>query len=202
MIKKIFNSKKGLTLLEGLIALSLLAIVVTGTFAVLLSTSRRTSTPDIREELVLAVERAHEQLQTYVAQEFFQFHRVQDESGYITPAAFRNGLCGAAARNAVTDNNPLGDGTHNIKCMLPLVCDQGNIADDCNDSTGSKNCFVYRVNEDSAGHWANPLPDRGRAKAPARQWTDGNVYSSLYAPFSEGKTITFEIRCNGYTLTN
>lgn len=201
MIKKIFNNSKGLTLLEGLIALSLLAIVVTGTFAVLLSTSRRTSTPDIREELVLAVERAHEQLQTYVTMEFFPLSTA-DSSGNIVPAAFRNGLCGAAARNAVTDNNPLGDGTHNIKCMLPLVCDQGNIANDCNDSTGSKNCFVYRVNDDNAGQWSDWLPDSGRAKAPAQQWTDGNVYSSVYAPFSEGKTITFEIRCNGYTLTN
>lgn len=57
MKKYILKNKKGVTLLEGLIALALLAIVATGTFSVLLSASRKTSSPDMREELVFAVEK-------------------------------------------------------------------------------------------------------------------------------------------------
>ena len=49
-MKKILKSKKGVTILEGLIALALLALVATGTFAVLLSSSRKSSQPDIRED--------------------------------------------------------------------------------------------------------------------------------------------------------
>ena len=64
MIRKILKNRKGVTLLEGLIALVLLAMVTTGTFAVLLSTSRRSAQPDIREEMTFAVERAMNKLQT------------------------------------------------------------------------------------------------------------------------------------------
>lgn len=198
----IFNNKKGVTVLEGLIALSLLAIVATGTFAVLLSTSRKTSEPDMREEMVLAIERAHEQLQAYILGN--AMITSQDASGsFIVPQAFINGLCGAADFGFVPDTNPLGNGTHNIKCMLPLVCDRGNVSNDCNDSTGTKSCFVYRVNDSSAGNWSGPLPKEARLKTNyTDNWNTQGIYqkSSPYYPAS-GKTITFEIRCNGYTLT-
>ena len=202
MIKSILKGKKGITLLEGLIALALLAIVATGTFAVLLSASRKTSAPDLREELVFAVEKAHEQLQSYVYNTDFTLQTKDDKGQYYVPEAFRDGLCGRARFNANTDTNPLGNGTHNIACLLPPVCDR-NVANDCNDSTGAKSCFVYRINQASAGRWSSVLPEEGRDKILNSDWTTSEGVYDKDTPknASAGKTVTFEIRCNGYTLT-
>ena len=102
MIKRIVKNKWGVTLLEGLIAMGLLALVAAGTFGVLLSISRQTATTDLRDEMLLAIENATEQLQRYAN---------STESG---------GLCG-------DDSDPLSasDGTiwHGINCMLPPICD-------------------------------------------------------------------------------
>lgn len=103
MMNRLLKNKKGVTILEGLIALGLLALVAGGTFGVLLSVSRKASRPDIREEMILAVERANEQLQVYVL------------AGAI-PSHFQ-GLCGG-------ESSPLSSGTHPIKCELPAICDQ------------------------------------------------------------------------------
>ena len=59
----ILKNKKGVTLLEGMIAILLLSVVTLGTFGVVLSSSRKVSQPDIREEMILAVEQAHHFLQ-------------------------------------------------------------------------------------------------------------------------------------------
>ncbi len=58
----LLHDQKGVTVLEGLIALLLLAVISIGTFGVLLSASRKTTEPDIREEMILAVERANQAL--------------------------------------------------------------------------------------------------------------------------------------------
>ena len=55
-MKKLLKSKKGVTILEGLIALLLLAMISVGTFGVLLSTSRKSAQPDIREEMMKLLE--------------------------------------------------------------------------------------------------------------------------------------------------
>lgn len=100
---------KGVTILEGLIALTLLALVATGTFSVMLSTARKSSTPDIREEMVLAVDRAFNLLQAYV---------VSSEGSVSTlHPTLQGGLCGE-------DSDPLGLGTHQISCLLPPICDR------------------------------------------------------------------------------
>lgn len=112
MIKRLLNNKTGVTILEGLIALGLLALVAGGTFGVLLSVSRKSSQPDIREEMLLAVERANEQLQVYTLD--------------TTPddGMFKYGLCGySGAVPLVTDSAPLDSGTHEIPCLLPAICD-------------------------------------------------------------------------------
>lgn len=105
MIKRILKNKWGVTLLEGLIALGLLALVSAGTFGVLLSVSRRSSTPDFREEMLWAVERTSEKLQLY-----------SGVSGTL-PSSFAQGLCGG-------DATPLATGSHTINCMLPAICDR------------------------------------------------------------------------------
>lgn len=106
MKQRILTNKKGVTLLEGLIAIGLLAMVSVATFGVLLSISRQSSQPDLREEMLLAVERAHEGLQYYV------------RAYASTPAV--TGLCGG-------DSTPFATGTtHTINCMLPAICDLSN----------------------------------------------------------------------------
>ena len=107
-MKRILNNKMGITLLEGIIALGLLALAATATFGVLLSVSRKSSSSDIREEMLWAVERAHERLQMY--------NGVTDIT--VLPEGKR-GLCGDEANNG----HPLSEGTHTITCMLPPLCD-------------------------------------------------------------------------------
>ncbi len=128
-MKRILQSKRGVTVLEGLIALGLLAIVAGGTFGVLLSVSRQAGQPDIQEEMILAVERANEQLQMY---------RMDAEPSSLVPDYFKKGLCGG-------DDYPLSEGEHRINCMLPPICD-----------TNTSN-FEYKVESVSQALPANPI---------------------------------------------
>ncbi len=111
-MKRILSKKTGVTILEGLIAMGLLALVAAGTFGVLLSVSRKAGSPDIRESMALAVERAYDQLQMYTPE-------LNDLSNSNVPDTLAFGLCGG-------DSDPLGSGTHNIDCMLPPLCDKTN----------------------------------------------------------------------------
>lgn len=123
-LKHLLTKKTGVTVLEGLIALGLLALVAGGTFGVLLSVSRKTGTPDIREEMALAVERANELLPMYAP--------LLQEGSNMSDAkiadAYKEGLCGE-------DVSPLSPGEHAIECLLPPICDEQNSS------------FVYTVAE-------------------------------------------------------
>ena len=107
---KLLKSKAGVTVLEGIIALGLLAVVTAGAFGVLLSAARKSTQPDMREEMVMAVEKAKDMLQMYV-----------NPAGYSaspdSTVLYPTGLCGG-------DATPLRVGTHNIKCTLPPICDK------------------------------------------------------------------------------
>lgn len=159
MIKRLFNNKTGVTILEGLIALGLLALVAGGTFGVLLSVSRKTSQPDIREEMILAIERANEQLQVYA-------------SGAVAslPNEYANGLC----KNG--DTTLSVGGPRDIKCMLPAICDR---------TSGASN-FTYSVVETTVVRPGNFPP------ATASAYSQGS--------FPKTKKVTFNIKCNGFTL--
>ncbi len=109
-MKRILNNKMGITLLEGIIALGLLALAATATFGVLLSVSRKSSSSDIREEMLWAVERAHERLQMYNG---------LGSTEISTLPAGSQGLC----PKDIVDTDPLGVGEHTITCMLPPLCD-------------------------------------------------------------------------------
>lgn len=128
MMNRFLKNKKGVTILEGLIALGLLAMVAGGTFGVLLSVSRKASQPDIREEMVLAVERANEQLQMYA-------DPGTDEDD--VPSEWRKGLCGESSSFAAVLS-----GEHNIKCMLPAICDLG------------ESSFSYKVANGALGSYS------------------------------------------------
>jgi len=108
-MKSIFKNQKGVTLLEGLIAMGLLAMVAAGTFGVLLSVSHKASQPDIREEMVLAVEEANDWLQAYSQ------NMAEDGLGNRNTQK----LCSEDAQD-----DPLKNGEHNIICLLPFICDR------------------------------------------------------------------------------
>ena len=127
LFKHFFTKKTGVTVLEGLIALGLLALVAGGTFGVLLSVSRKTGTPDIREEMSLAVERANELLPMYAP--LLQGSNMSDAK---IADAYKKGLCGWEK----TDEDPLAENKeYNIACLLPPICDEQNSS------------FVYTVAE-------------------------------------------------------
>ena len=168
-MKRFLKNKKGVSLLEGLIALMLLALVATGTFGVLLSTSRKSSQPDIREEMAFAVERAMNKLQVYVG---------ATATGATLPGDVQNGLCGGddiATADKVNDATPLAAGEHNIKCMLPPICDKT-----------ADSAFKYKVTaSDFSAKAAGLVPTKDQGESVA-----------LDSP----QNITFDIKCNGFKL--
>lgn len=170
-LKRVLTKKKGVTILEGLIALGLLALVAAGTFGVLLSVARKSGAPDIREEMVLAVERANDQLQMY-------------SSGIVSGMTnsklyeqYANGMCGGSlipAEVKVSDSSPMSLGSHNIKCMLPPLCDYSN------------STFTYTVRE---------------ASFTTHNYGASNMVTDYASAFpTKGRQVTFNITCNGFTL--
>ncbi|HAM43050.1 MAG TPA: hypothetical protein DCP52_04385 [Elusimicrobia bacterium] len=164
-LKRVLTKKKGVTILEGLIALGLLALVAAGTFGVLLSVARKSGAPDIREEMVLAVERANDLLQMYPSED------MSDSKLY---EQYANGMCGGSLIPSdvrVSDSAPLSLGTHNIKCMLPPLCDYSNSS------------FTYTVEKFS---FTTP------------PYSADNMVTGYSEP--KGHQVTFNITCNGFTL--
>ena len=170
-LKRVLTKKKGVTILEGLIALGLLALVAAGTFGVLLSVARKSGAPDIREEMVLAVERANDQLQMY-------------SSGIVSGMTnsklyeqYANGMCGGSlipAEVKVSDSSPMSLDSHNIKCMLPPLCDYSN------------STFTYTVRE---------------ASFTTHNYGASNMVTDYASAFpTKGRQVTFNITCNGFTL--
>ena len=143
---KLLQSQAGVTVLEGVIALGLLAVVTAGAFGVLASASRKSSQPDMREEMTLAVEKVKDWLQS-----------TDSSSGK---------LCDTDE----TAGGPLALGEHNVKCMLPLICDQNS------DSSN----FVYNVSSQNIQDYH--LPNSDLENTPVV------------------RKVTFRITCNGYEL--
>ena len=109
-MKKIIFGKAGVTVLEGVIALGLLALVAGGAFGVLLSSSRRSTQPDVREEMVWAVEKAHEQLKAYLG-------------GASAPEGEPVKKWGDMCIRPASGEDLFVAGEHQIKGCLPTVCD-------------------------------------------------------------------------------
>lgn len=181
---KILTNKKGVTLLEGLIALLLLALVATGTFGVLLSTSRKSSEPDIREEMALAIERAQQMLQVYVTShdDTASADDVGDDIGCGYAYTLSSGLCKNDSSGGVF-KYPLSSGHHNIDCLLPPICDRNNSE------------FYYQVSTVSDGAVRPRNADLAKMKGANANLATGNNVSS-----SEEIRVFFKISCNGYTL--
>lgn len=116
---KLLNNNKGVTVLEGVIAMGLLALITAGAFGVLLSASRQSSVPDTREEMTYAVEKANDLLKAYIG-----------GTNHL-PSTLTNGLCGGSVVDPLYEH----DYPHQISCMLPPVCDQ----------TNGNSSFTYKV---------------------------------------------------------
>lgn len=171
-MRKILKSKKGVSLLEGLIALLLLAIVATGTFGVLLSTSRKSSAPDIREEMALAVEKAQQMLQVYVYPKSATDEMMRDDIGSIYAGNIMGGLCGDESHGYVYFEVPLYDGRHDIDCLLPPMCDPNNSE------------FYYTVSRTANTGFRKNMRDNDKADTSS----------------ADEIKVTFSISCNGYSL--
>ncbi|MCQ2410846.1 MAG: hypothetical protein MJ053_05115 [Elusimicrobiaceae bacterium] len=181
------KSRDGVTILEGLIALGLLATIAVGILGVLLSVSRKNIRPDIREEMVLAVEKAQGKLQLYTALNM-------DED---IPSNYPQGLCGG-------DTQPLSLGvTHDIECMLPAICDK------------NRSDFLYTIASGSVSFPSTILPDSVSLGCPFEyagpSWLgeegqncspDGVNYADSASLANARKLlkIEFYITCNGFTL--
>jgi type II secretory pathway pseudopilin PulG len=181
MLNFVFNRKKGVTILESLIALTLLAVVAVGIFGVVLSISRKTNESDVREEANLAIESAIEQLNLYEGA--YRYSKKDPDTvpvGDVDPS-LPKGLCGA-------DEYPLSKGVHQIRCLLPPVCDKNN----------SQTTFSYHV----------------RALSPTTITFPGNTYlhdldiSQFNNGFESGqayssvRVVDFNIVCGEYSYEN
>lgn len=172
-MKKLLKSKKGVTILEGLIALTLLALVATGTFAVLLSTSRKTSQPDIREEMALAVDKASQLLQVYI---YSDENKLDEDSKETVSESLCPGL---------DLNPPLRINTeHNIECLLPPICDRNNSS------------FSYVVTSRTATLPRESDLLRRREENGLYESESINTVNSRRNLYQ----VEFEISCNGFTL--
>ena len=98
-MKKWLKNSAGVTLLEGLIALLLLSVVATGTFGVLLSTSRKSNTTEMEAAMLTAMEQAKEAI---------RYHQVNATS---TGGLSTYYPCG-------------GSNIHDLSCFLPKMCDR------------------------------------------------------------------------------
>lgn len=111
-MKKILSNKAGVTVLEGVIALGLLALVTAGAFGVLLAASRQTTRPDVREEMILAVERANNELKVYTGLgDGAEANMLNTDTFPQNRNPYRAGNQGTAV---------------DIKSYLPPICDRNN----------------------------------------------------------------------------
>jgi len=186
-MRNLFTDTKGVTLLEGLIALLLLAVVAVGTFSVLLSVSRQPAQPDIQEEMLFAVERANNLLQLYT-----YFLGTSDDNSPHTNTRIINQL------QHYFGTTPLSVGVHNstnLRKLLPVICDR-------DDTNNSPSTLTYTVTREDVNLDVKTAVGLGESESDAYlttgAWND-NVYSYTAANIPVVK-VEFNITCNGYTL--
>ncbi len=181
-MKRILRSKAGVTVLEGVIALGLLALVAAGSFGVLLSASRQDSMPDIREEMSYAVEKANDLLKVYL-----QASQTGEVGRNYLPSTLAQGLCGNDATPLAVNNPGNSNDVHRINCLLPPICDKNN-----------HSSFSYTVAV--RGAQAGKLSPKSREGTPSTYGTP--AYGEEYSMNSVGSgyQISYKIYCNGYEL--
>ncbi len=171
-MNKWWKDKKGVTVLEGVIALGLLAIVTAGSFGVLLSTSRQAAQPDMREEMALAIEKANDKLKAML---LFGNTELENVTTPYLPTVYQVGSSESYNLCPNEDNmEGLQVGTnHYISCLLPPICDPAN------------STFSYQVGTVSS-------TVQGSVE-DAFNGSEGGAAPALYR-------IEYTISCNGYQL--
>ena len=173
-MSKIFKSKEGVTILEGLVAMGVLAMVAVGVLGVVLSISRKSNQPDIREEMAYAVEQAYHDLQLYTSTD----PNSPLPAGSGIPCMCSADPCHEGDPDAM---HPLAVTSEErpIDCRLPSLCD------------GAKSSFSYRVM--SSDNFPNP--------SQLQQFPAGGATPSL-ENWSQIRnlSVNFSITCNGYKL--
>lgn len=176
-IRKLLSKKAGVTLLEGLIAIALLALVASGTFGVLLSVSRKTDQPDRREDMVYAIEGLNDILKSGAF--------IMQDGNEEAPSYIKTALCVGIETNSANNNKPLSVGKHYVNCLLPLSCDRRTSE------------FFYEVAEAKVDFSALP-------NLRSSTFQNANIVGSQN-PYSGNKeiasrSISYQITCNGYSL--
>ena len=176
----ILKSKAGVTILEGVIALGLLALVMAGSFGVLLSSSRQTMQPDIYEEIGFASEKATETLKEYVT------------------ALEGSGLEAKVRQYRTRGNDPLknyatsvcGTGTNDLLCLLPPIC---NVK-------GSS--FSYTL-EGAPTNWPDPADGiiQWEGKGNPQMYQNGALArDTMEYTSNPALGVRLDIACNDYKL--
>lgn len=175
-IKSFLSKKTGVTLLEGLIAIALLALVASGTFGVLLSVSRKSDQPDRREDMIYAIDSLNDLLKAAS----YYIHQDSDE----IPQTLADKLCaGSGHTSAKKPLNP--GGPYKVKCLLPPSCDS-------NQSDFTYTVSVQEVNlSEGLGTTPVNLENKNIVGAINPNSTPNKIPS---------RKIKYDITCNGYSL--
>lgn len=170
--------------------MGLLAIVAVGVFGVVLSISRKSNEPSVREDVAFAVEKARDELQRYA---FLLDSEITIDVTTLNPP-LPAGICAATS----PDITPLSTGVeHNIACMLPPVCDPDNSS------------FTYNVELQTNPWWNESdwaLEEIGTPYVMSKDMIsfygdpDGDGSYDPSWNMARGKRITFTVTCNGYKL--
>ena len=178
------KNKSGVTVLEGVIALGLLALVMAGSFGVLLSSSRQTMEPDIYEEMILAVEKANDMIKEYAAN-YSYYDFLKDKTQKYHLQEFRNGLC--------------SDDFQDLNCLLPAICDLSTSEFKVTPLDNSGSNFTANWPKEAAIQW------EGKGNA-AMYKEDASGFKLLRdsTDYKNGGIPTvgmkYYIKCNGYQL--
>ncbi|MDD4004385.1 MAG: hypothetical protein PHW69_04185 [Elusimicrobiaceae bacterium] len=112
MCKGKFLNQNGLSLVEGLVGLIIIATAVTAIFSVIISSFTADKKNAGREEAAFVLKKASEKIKAYVT---------ADGDLSALPADIRNGICSAAKEGiSVKDPDPLAINAagHDISCLL------------------------------------------------------------------------------------
>ena len=197
-MKTLRFNKKGVTLLEGLIAMALLAMVALGTFSVLLSSSRRSSVPEMREETFVSIEAAQKALQTFSPSldedmvkdedtvEFYDTFTKNLQLENNDPEAFWKNL----EFNADTLDLNKNGVRRELDYMIPVVC-----------GPGSEFTYTAQHNLYDGADSEIDASSRTRLKFEDMRYAGPDlVFDEEDELFPELRYVTFDVNCEGNTL--
>ena len=190
-MKKILKNKAGVTILEGVIALGLLALVMAGAFGVLLSTSRQTMQPDFYEEMSLAGEKASDVLKEYITVNKIGGEDLDNLESKVQP--HRGGGSDAELNYQL---GPCGADSYDLKCLLPPICNESG-SEFRYQLTNNADFDYWPTNEDGIA-WegrGNPQMYSAGSSGTFAMQRDSTQYTG-----NPAVAVQLYVKCNGYQL--